>query len=309
MNLATKRRDGFDGEKLISIPEKVWKDTLARDPALFKLYISHIGYFPKASYHYRERRKGCEDNILLYCLHGKGYCILNDKKIVLEANQFIIIPATDKYLRYWADKSDPWTLYWVHYTGPDIKSLNKSLNINLQDGPVYSSFNEKAIGIWEEIFKSLEMGYSKENLANACFCLYYLLATFIYPERHKTSQRDEPQDMISKTVHFMRANLDKKLSIDEISALNGLSASHFSGLFRKSTGMPPIDYFIHLKMQKACGLLNFDQAKIKVVATELGYEDQYYFSRLFKKCMGISPQQYKLTLRNGTHGIQDNQLV
>ena len=62
--------------------------------------------------------------------------------------------------------------------------------------------------------------------------------------------------------------------------------------------MPPIDYFIHLKMQKACQLLYADGVKIKAVASDLGYDDPYYFSRIFKKYIGTSPEQYRITAKN-----------
>ena len=61
--------------------------------------------------------------------------------------------------------------------------------------------------------------------------------------------------------------------------------------------MPPIDYFLHLKMQKACQLLFSQDMKIKQVALQLGYEDQYYFSRIFKKYMGMSPEQYRVSTK------------
>lgn len=291
-----KRRDGFQGEKLISIPHKVWMDAIKRDEILSKLYITHIGYFPKASNHYRDRRKGCGDNIFFYCLHGTGYCLLDNKKFTIRPNQFIVIPATEKSIRYWADSKDPWTIYWIHFTGKDLKMLNQSLNINLLNGPIDTPFNEKAIEIWENIYQNLEMGYSKENLLNASFCLYHFLITFIYPEKHIIREEHTEDNIITKSILYMRDNLHKKLSVDDLSALHGLSCSHFSSLFRKSSGMPPIDYFIHLKMQKACQMLNLKDSRIRMVALDLGYEDPYYFSRLFKKFIGMSPELYKTTM-------------
>jgi AraC-like DNA-binding protein len=62
--------------------------------------------------------------------------------------------------------------------------------------------------------------------------------------------------------------------------------------------MPPIDYFIHLKMQRACYLIKAENTKIKIVARELGYEDQFYFSRLFKSHIGVSPNEYRLSTKN-----------
>ena len=159
-------------------------------------------------------------------------------------------------------------------------------------------FNEKAIEIWQNIYQTLEMGYSTENLCSACFCLYHLIATFLFPERHINVEKNESGDIITKTILNMRNNLGKKLTVEDMAIMHTLSVSHFSNLFRKATGMPPIDYFIHLKMQKACQLLYSDGAKIKDVAFNLGYDDPYYFSRIFKKYIGSSPEQYRLTAKN-----------
>lgn len=242
MSSSFKRRDGFEGERMISIPPKVWQDARERDPALHPVYITYIGYFPKAAFHYRERRKGCEDNILIYCLQGKGYFVLDNKKYEVGSNQYILLPATDKYMRYWADNDDPWTIYWVHFTGDDIDSFNKSLNITLTRGAVNIPFNEKALEIWHNIYQSLEMGYSAENLCNASFCLYHMLATFLFADRHIRAAENTEGDIITKTIINMRNNLGKRLTVEDMAAEHSLSASHFSNLFRKSTGMPPIDY-------------------------------------------------------------------
>lgn len=291
-----KRRDGFEGEKMISIPPKIQRSYSTRFPALFNIYITYIGYFPKASFHYRERRKGCEDNILIYCLQGRGYYVINNKQFVVNANEFFLLPATDQYIRYWADKDDPWTIYWVHFTGSLIDNFNSSLNIGSFTGPSQIPFNAKAIELWQNIYRSLEMGYSMDNLCNANFCLYHLIAAFLFPDKHIQMRRSDNPDIITSSILYMKDNLDKKVSVEDIAFIHRLSASHFSSLFRKATGMPPIDYFIHLKMQKACQYLYGDDVKIKRIAEELGYDDPYYFSRLFKKFMGISPEQYKMAV-------------
>src|ERR1700753_2205232 len=97
-----KRRDGFEGERLISLPESVWKNAIKANPVLSQLYITHIGYFPKAAHHYHERRSGCTDNILIYCLRGKGWFTVKNKRFEISANDFILVPATKEPLRYGA---------------------------------------------------------------------------------------------------------------------------------------------------------------------------------------------------------------
>lgn len=295
----SKRRDGFQGEKLISLPQRVLKDAFRRAPALFQLFITHIGYFPKASAHYRERRKGCEDNILIYCLHGKGHFIIDNKRFEVTANQFIHVPATDKYMRYWADEKDPWTIYWIHFSGQDLCSFNNSLGITLLKGPQRIPFNQKALDIWETIYQTLEMGYSTENLCNASFCLYHFIATFSFTDKHILTQKKDGSNIVDDTILNMRSNIDQKLTVEDMARRHNLSSSHFSSLFRKGTGMSPIDYFIHLKMQRACQLLYAHDTMIKTVAMDLGYDDQYYFSRIFKKYIGMSPEQYRLTSKKG----------
>lgn len=294
MNHSFKRRDGFEGEKLISLPPKIIKDNAARNSNIARIYITHIGYFPKASYHYRERRNGCEDNILIYCINGKGNFILGDRHFEVTPNQYILIPATSSYMRYWADRDDPWTIYWVHFSGVDMDGFNRDLNITDNRGPVSIPFNTKTIDLWQYIYQNLEMGYGIDNLCNANFCLYHLVAAFLFPDKHLENKQTTDVDIITASILHMKEHLSDKLSVEDISGQFSLSTSYFSSIFKKATGMSPIDYFIQLKMQRACQLLYIDDSKIKKIAADLGYDDPYYFSRAFKKCMGISPEQYKL---------------
>jgi transcriptional regulator GlxA family with amidase domain len=186
----------------------------------------------------------------------------------------------------------------VHYTGTGIDAFNRALNLGINNGPVLIPFNEKGLEIWDNIYQTLEMGYNINNLCNASFCLYHLIATFLFPQKHSLNKREDDGNMITKTINSMRNNINKKLSVEEMAANNSLSVSHFSNLFRKATGMPPIDYFIHIKMQKACQLLFSNADKIRDIAANLGYDDPYYFSRIFKKYIGASPEQYRLNVKN-----------
>lgn len=287
-----KRKDGFDGQKLISLPPSVYQNASVDNPLLSQLFITHIGYFPNASYHYRERREGCLDNILIYCLSGKGWFEIGKERYEICPNQFFHVPACSEPMRYGADDSDPWTIYWVHYCGRDMDTFNKTLSIRKENGPVDVLFNEKALAIWSNMYESLEMGYSRDNLCNANLCLYHFLATFFYPDKHVKS--DKEPDFVTKTTRYMRANIGNRLTLGDFAAIHNLSASHFSALFRKSTGMSPVDYFIQLKMQRACQLLYDQNYRIKEVALAVGYDDQYFFSRIFKRLMGVSPVQYRV---------------
>ena len=296
--ISNKKRDGFAGELLISIPQNVLAGAIQKGQILpHQLYVSHIGYFPKALYHYCQRPQGCVDNILFYCVQGKGYYTLDGHTFTINPNQYVIVPATDKPLVYWSDTEDPWSIYWVHFTSDALQAFNRAYHIVPEQGPQYIPHNEKGIRIWEEMYENLSRGYSPENLMNTNLCLYHLIATFVFSQQQNQNSSSPEKAIIRETIDYMKNNLDKTIRIEDFADLNKYSVSHFSKLFRLTTGMSPIEYFIHLKMQKACQLLYTEDSRVKQIAALLGYDDPYYFSRLFKKYMNTSPGTYRKSVR------------
>ena len=296
--ISNKKRDGFAGELLISIPQNVLAGAIQKGQILpHQLYVSHIGYFPKALYHYCQRPQGCVDNILFYCVQGKGYYTLDGHTFTLNPNQYVIVPATDKPLVYWSDTEDPWSIYWVHFTSDALQAFNRAYHIVPEQGPQYIPHNEKGIRIWEEMYENLSRGYSPENLMNTNLCLYHLIATFVFSQQQNQNSSSPEKAIIRETIDYMKNNLDKTIRIEDFADLNKYSVSHFSKLFRLTTGMSPIEYFIHLKMQKACQLLYTEDSRVKQIAALLGYDDPYYFSLLFKKYMNTHPETYRKSVR------------
>jgi transcriptional regulator GlxA family with amidase domain len=99
---------------------------------------------------------------------------------------------------------------------------------------------------------------------------------------------------IEQSLDYMAANLDRPLQVATLAALAGLSPSHFFALFKQHKGCPPMDYFTRLRMRRACELFDSTAASVKEVAAALGFDDQFYFSRLFKSVNGVSPRGYCL---------------
>ena len=291
--LITRKRDGFIGEKQIILPDKLLNERILPNPLLNNLYITLIGYFPKATFHYRERRWGCKDNILFYCISGKGWYQNKSGYCEIKANEFVIIPSTTKYLRYGADAEDPWTLYWVHFCGSNILYFNKCYSLDQFLTPSILLPDDRRIHLWKEMYHTLEMGYSLNNLSYANFCLYHFVASFIFPNNGFSKSSKQDDNVINIIIMYMRENLEKKLIVDDFAQQCSISTSHFSKTFREQTGISPMDYFIHLKMQRACQLLDLTNTKIKDIAEQVGYDDPYYFSRIFNKVIGTSPSKWK----------------
>ena len=294
--ISHKQRDGFAGQRMVVLPPRLLKNAITENPLLAQLYITQMGHFPKASFHYRERRNGCPDNILFYCQQGKGWYVLGKEYFEIKANEYAILPAGTHYMRYGADEQDPWSIYWVHFSGTYIQQLNQLLSITASRGAKPVPFDEKTTENWETIYHSLELGFTIPNICNANFCLYKLIANFVFLEQHlsvPSAALSTKNAIIDAAIKDMKSQLNQMLTVDEIAARQGISASHLTHLFKSTTGRSPIDYFIQLKMQIACKLLHDSNMKIKSVALEVGYKDPYYFSRAFKNNMSLSPEQYR----------------
>ncbi len=113
---------------------------------------------------------------------------------------------------------------------------------------------------------------------------------------------------IEQSIAYMREHLDQSLPVAKLAALANVSPSHFFALFKRWTGCAPMDYFTHLRMQQACRLLSAPSASVKQVAAALGYEDPFYFSRVFKLVNHVPPSQYR-TLQKPSRDAGQNPMT
>jgi AraC-like DNA-binding protein len=99
---------------------------------------------------------------------------------------------------------------------------------------------------------------------------------------------------IGQSISYMLQHLDQPLHVATLAAVVSFSPSHYSALFKRWMGCPPIDYFIHLRMRHACWLFDNTSLNVKEVAAALGYDDPFYFSRTFKLVNRVAPSEYRI---------------
>ncbi len=99
---------------------------------------------------------------------------------------------------------------------------------------------------------------------------------------------------IGQSISYMLRHLDQPLQVATLASRANISPSHFFALFKRQVGCAPIDYFIRLRMQRACRLLDETGMSVKEIAATLGYEDPFYFSRIFKSVNRVAPSAYRL---------------
>lgn len=232
--------------------------------------------------------------LFIYCTEGEGWYWLRNQKYRISSNQYFILPAGEPHA-YGAETDNPWTIYWIHFKGKLAVEFSRQAITPVEIRSGIDSRISHRIDLFEEIFHTLELGYSRENLLYACSIFYHYLGTlrFLQQYRNGGTGDDSPKNAVAVAIHFMKENIEKKLSLKEIARCAGYSASYFSVLFSQCTGYPPLTYFNQLKIQKACQLLDFTDMKVNQVCYKVGIGDCYYFSRLFRKVMGISPIAYK----------------
>lgn len=288
-----KIKEGFKEERFVSLPvELLLKYSL--DPLIGNLYLRKIGFFPKVKYHYVQKERGTDYAILIYCVGGRGWYEINNIHYEIEANQFIIIPKDTAY-SFGADESDPWTIYWLHFQGimADRFYLPDPVPVSVLPGE--GSRVQERIQLFEEIYSSFSMGYNKENMVYCSMCLYMFMASFrwIGQYEHVNMPDDSQPSFSSKVIWYMEENVASNLTLSSLASYFKYSPSHFSMLFHKETGISPINYFLRLKIQKACQYIALTDLKINEISIKLGFEEPAYFSRLFTKIMGMPPSAYR----------------
>lgn len=286
-----KKQEGFEGERAIVIPPKILeqyeKATLTKE-----FYITDIGYYPKARYHYRDRPEGAQEHILIHCVEGRGTATIHEQEINIGPNEFLIIPAKARHV-YRADPNHPWTIYWVHFKGLQAATISKRLYERMRLHKNKVMFGEQYRYLFDKIYSTLLQGYGKENMEFIALTFPYYLSGYLLVERFNDQTSKQDEDVSEQAICFLKNRIAQATTLKDIADHVHLSISHFSSIFHKKTGYSPIEYFNHLKIQHACHLLQFSNQRIFEIALAIGIEDPYYFSRLFRSHMGTSPKNYR----------------
>jgi AraC-like DNA-binding protein len=289
----TNRENEFLAQRTYIMPLELLSRVI-KHPLVATLHITDIGYYLSAKYHACERKNGCGQHILIYCLKGEGWYVVDNQTYFVTQDHFFIIPANIPH-SYGANIDNPWTIYWVHFTGTlSAHYINFLFDNPKHYSPVALLPNNQRLVMFEDIISHIEMSFNDDNIVYANSQFAHFLTTF----KASVFNPNPPQqtseiDPISEAIAYMKKHLTETLTLEQLAAIAGMSVSHFSAVFRQKVQSSPINFFTFLKVQQACSLLEHSKLRVKEIAYKIGYNDPYHFSRVFTTVMGVSPREFR----------------
>ena len=287
-----QKGDGFPGQRIVALPRRVI-DHAMRQPLLSNLIPTASGFFPKAAGHLRERTAGVDQAILIYCTQGAGWCELAGQRHLVQRGELLAIPPEVRHA-YGADEKNPWSILWLHVVGTTLTPLLHEMGVSLERPLLFVGHDPQLVSLFEEVMETMEHGYTPSHLLYAARALTHLIGLMIWHRHQKWRGDPEPRQKMAQSIAYMTGHLNRPLTVATLAAMSNLSPSHFSALFKRQTGYAPIDYFIRLRIHQACQLLDNTDMNVKEIAAALGYDDAFYFSRIFKLLNDISPGEYRM---------------
>lgn len=293
-----RKKEGFADQVLHVIPRPL----LAQDtPLTQSLCVTDIGWYPRASGHYRERPHGAAENLLIVCVSGEGRAEIKGRVFRIARNQALLIPRGVPH-RYAADEAEPWSIHWIHCRG----ETSDYFNTLLPDGDYRIPLSETCLAELDTAFRSsysaIQESYGRENLLYLAALAHHVMGLlFFHNSAYSPVRRAPACHDLRETVKLMVERCTENLTRADLARHANLSPAHFSLLFHRQKGLSPVKFLNQQRVRRACRLMMTTAHTISEIAGEVGYDDPYYFSRVFRKEMGISPRQYRVTYtRMGT---------
>jgi AraC-like DNA-binding protein len=229
------------------------------------------------------------DYQLIYVTRGRGIFISEGRESPVEEGTVIAV-FPDLRHAYHPDPATGWEEYWVGFNGAAADRLLSS-GFHGPERPLHRiGLQPSILSIFEEVFQAVGAQAPFYQLRAGALVLQMLAE--IYRLERESEQRGDTEQLVDRAKFLMRENVYGTVSLDEIGDRLGAGKARFYEAFKSYTGMTPYQFFINLKINRAKELLGQEGASVKEAAFRLGFEDPYYFSRLFRKKTGLSPSAW-----------------
>ncbi len=273
-----------------------------------KLHPLTLGLYPvslgKSQHsHYQIKKTTTKQHSLIYCHSGNGTLdykgrvreIKRGDLVIISPNNdynFQTIPDVQNLNKNVNQSANINAIYWINFEGSLAIDFAMRLLMKMDDGLAHVGIISSVLADFDGILALGSRGYTATNVIHAVHVLQQTLSNLALQLR-LSSFNNSSKFNIEDVEALMRNNLHQELSLETLAHYSQLSIFHFSKKFKELTDTSPIQHFINMKIQRACLQLDNSNETIKHIAESVGYNDPYYFSRLFKKVIGMSPKQYR----------------
>ena len=243
------------------------------------------------------RPRGRIDYQLLYVASGKTVFYFNgEPKEVAAGHMVLFQPRQEQRYEYYAvDRPE---VYWVHFTGSDVKNILRHYDIPLDKNVIYSGSSATYAYLFKEMIHELQTcrtGF--EELTEMYLRQVFLLIQRSWEER-KPTVSSYLQEEIDYARRYFNEHYNEDISIEEYAQSRGMSVSWFLRNFKQMTMKSPMQYILAIRINNAVSLLETTDYNVTEISTLVGYDNPLYFSRIFKKQKGVSPSDYRKQLAN-----------
>ncbi len=245
----------------------------------------------QAGYEHRIARETYPGHELILCLKGYGWVQVAGKRHEVGPGSLLWVNCHHPHL-YGAAKKNPWELYWLRVEGRSLDRIAELLQVRSQ--PVLSGINEAATAQeFERAFQSMSgTRPSDAALVNAAVAAIIGLAFHVRLSEPGLMQPEFPAAVL-KALERMRLYFHLPMRVIELAQLSGMSESHFSRQFKAAIGTSPIDWLRRERINQAKRRLIESDDPVKEIARQVGYHDQFFFSKDFKKMTKLTPTQFR----------------
>lgn len=239
------------------------------------------------------RPEGRNDYQLIYISSGSGYFYFDNmpKETVIEAGNIILYRPND-YQKYEYYSKDHAEVYWIHFTGNEIESVFSSYGLDVRKKVFACGTDALYRTNFEMIINEMEM--KKDYFDDVAAFLFKQILISVGRYQKKTSPENPyPNNEIEEIMSYFRAHYQENINVEKYIESQGYSISSFFRKFKEYTEMTPLQYILHIRLSCAMKLLETSTYQVGEISKIVGYDNQLYFSRLFHKHIGMSPNNYR----------------
>lgn len=226
--------------------------------------------------------------VLAYAKSGSAVYTFGNETVRIKKGDIVFIRQGQRYSAR-SDPDDPWHFISVAFSVEFRDEESRAVLHRLPNRTSMSGSSHLA-----QNFAELCRIRSAENSGYLIKCrslILDLLYSLLY--HHDHSQHTGVHDRkLEQIIDMMRENISRSYSLAELCEMSGLSSSHFRMLFKERTGMTTVQFQNHLKINHAKDLILSRTCNVTEAAYAVGFNDIYYFSRLFRKLTGKNPSEY-----------------